>query len=96
MHTNYAKPLVVLFTVIGLSGCGHHNSMMMHEENRNLAMQALEAAKAAERSAQTARTIASEASYNAQQAQETANSALQCCNNNSMKIDRMFEKTMMK
>lgn len=40
--------------------------------------------------------IASEAAYAAQQAQATADAALECCNNNSQKLDRMFEKAMMK
>ncbi len=40
--------------------------------------------------------IASEAAYTAQQAQGTADAALECCNANSQKLDRMFEKAMMK
>jgi hypothetical protein len=40
--------------------------------------------------------IASEAAYAAQQAQATADAALECCNTNSQKLDRMFEKAMMK
>ena len=43
-----------------------------------------------------ARQIASDASYAASQAQATADSALECCNQNSQKLDRMFEKAMMK
>ena len=43
-----------------------------------------------------AREMASEAAYAAQQAQSTADAALECCNQNSQKLDRMFEKAMMK
>ena len=43
-----------------------------------------------------ARQIASDASYAASQAQATADSAFECCNQNSQKLDRMFEKAMMK
>ena len=46
--------------------------------------------------ATNAREIASEAAYAAQQAQSTADAALECCNQNSQKLDRMFEKAMMK
>ena len=43
-----------------------------------------------------ARQMASDASYAASQAQSTADAALECCNQNSQKLDRMFEKAMMK
>ena len=43
-----------------------------------------------------ARQIASDAAYAASQAQSTADAALECCNQNSQKLDRMFEKAMMK
>ena len=46
--------------------------------------------------ATNAREIASEAAYAAEQAQKTADSAMECCNDNSQKLDRMFEKAMMK
>ena len=46
--------------------------------------------------ATNAREMASEAAYAAQQAQSTADAALECCNQNSQKLDRMFEKAMMK
>ena len=46
--------------------------------------------------ATNAREIASEAAYAAQQAQSTADAALECCNQNSQKLDSMFENAMMK
>ena len=46
--------------------------------------------------AQTAHTVASEAAYAADQAQKDAQAALACCNDNSSRLDRMFEKAMMK
>lgn len=46
--------------------------------------------------AQNAHTVASEASYAAEQATKTGQAALACCNENSSRLDRMFEKAMMK
>ena len=46
--------------------------------------------------ATNAHEMASEASYAAGQAQNTADAAMECCNQNSQKLDRMFEKAMMK
>ncbi len=57
---------------------------------------AMERANDAYNLAQTAHQIASEAAYAADQAQRDAHAALQCCNENASKLDRMFEKAMMK
>jgi hypothetical protein len=46
--------------------------------------------------AQNAHTVGSEASYAAEQATKNAQAALACCNENSSRLDRMFEKAMMK
>jgi hypothetical protein len=46
--------------------------------------------------AQNAHTVASEAAYNADKATQTAQTALECCNENTSRLDRMFEKAMMK
>ena len=46
--------------------------------------------------AQNAHTVASEASYASEQATKNATAALECCNANSARMDKMFEKAMMK
>lgn len=46
--------------------------------------------------AQNAHTVASEASFAADKASKDAQAALACCNENSSRLDRMFEKAMMK
>jgi hypothetical protein len=46
--------------------------------------------------AQNAHTVASEASYASEQATKNATAALECCNANSSRMDKMFEKAMMK
>jgi hypothetical protein len=59
-------------------------------------MSAMERANDAYNLAQTAHSLASEAAYAADQAQRDAQAALQCCNENASKLDRMFEKAMTK
>lgn len=46
--------------------------------------------------AQNAHTVGSEAAYAADQAQKDAQAALACCNENTSRLDRMFEKAMKK
>lgn len=46
--------------------------------------------------AQNAHTIASEAAYAADKASKDAQAALACCNENSRRLDTMFEKAMQK
>ena len=46
--------------------------------------------------ANNAHSVASEAAYAASQAQADATAALNCCNDNAARMDRMFEKAMMK
>jgi hypothetical protein len=46
--------------------------------------------------AQNAHTVGSEAAYAADQATRSSQAALACCNENSSRLDRMFEKAMMK
>ena len=46
--------------------------------------------------AQNAHTVASEAAFAADKASKDAQAALQCCNENSRRLDKMFEKAMQK
>ena len=64
--------------------------------DNSVADAALAKAQDAYNLATNAHEMASEASYAAGQAQNTADAAMECCNQNSQKLDRMFEKAMMK
>ena len=64
--------------------------------DNSVAEAALAKAQDAYNLATNAHEMASEASYAAGQAQNTADAAMECCNENSQKLDRMFEKAMMK
>jgi len=66
------------------------------EKAQSTANAALAEAQAASSAANNAFTIASEASYAASQAQADATAALECCNDNAARLDRMFEKAMVK
>ncbi|MBT8446703.1 MAG: hypothetical protein KJO38_06125 [Gammaproteobacteria bacterium] len=57
---------------------------------------ALSEARTAAGAANNALNVASEAAEAARQAQSTADAALSCCNENSDKIERMFEQAMRK
>lgn len=46
--------------------------------------------------AQNAHTVASEAAFAADKASKDAQAALECCNENSRRLDKMFEKAMQK
>ncbi len=57
---------------------------------------ALAEARSASATANNALTVAGEANVTALNAQKTATAALECCNDNTARLDRMFEKAMMK
>ena len=86
--------ITLLAASIGLiGGCADTAQL---EEVRSMASAAQAKADDAYNLAQIANTTASEASYAAQQAEATATAALECCNSNSSKLDRMFQKAMQK
>ncbi len=84
----------VLALSIGLvGGCGGLETTATSDAPE---MSAMERANDAYNLAQSAHSLASEAAYAADQAQRDAQAALQCCNENASKLDRMFEKAMTK
>ncbi len=87
------KVSVLALSLAMLGGCA---DMTQLDEVKATAAAAMAKANDAYNLASTGHGIASEAAYAAQQAQATANAALECCNDNSQKLDRMFEKAMMK
>ena len=93
MQSNIIKVTVLALSLGMLGGCA---DMTQIEEAKAAAAAAMDKATDAYNLAQSSHTIASEAAYSAQQAQSTAEAALECCNANSSKLDRMFQKAMMK
>ena len=86
--------IFALALILGFAGgCA---DMVAVEKAQSTANAALAEAQAASSAANNAFTIASEASYAASQAQADATAALECCNDNAARLDRMFEKAMVK
>ena len=86
--------IFALALVLGFSGgCA---DMTQIDAIKATADAALAEAKHASSQANNAMNVASEAAYAASQAQADATAALECCNDNSARLDRMFEKAMMK
>ena len=93
MQSKIIKVSVLALSLGMLGGCA---DMTQIDAAKAEAAAAMAKATEAYNLAALGHGIASEAAYTAQQAQSTANSALECCNANSQKLDRMFEKAMMK
>ena len=93
MQTKLLKIAVVAISMGLVGGCA---DMTQVEAAKAAADAAMERANDAYNLAQNAHTVASEASYAADQAQKDAQAALACCNDNASKLDRMFQKAMMK
>ena len=94
MKTKFVK-ISALALALGLvAGCGVTQEQL--DEVRSTAETALSEAKSAQNRANNAHTVASEAAFAASEAQKSVQTALKCCNENSDRLDRMFEKAMMK
>lgn len=93
MQSKIVKVSLLAISLSMLGGCVTSEQL---EEVKASASAANAKATDAYNLAQIANTTASEAAYAAEQAQSTAESALECCNANSQKLDRMFQKAMMK
>ena len=88
--------IAALVCSVGLmAGCATVTQQQL-DEVRAVANNALSEARSATERANNAHTVASDAAYAASEAQKKADAALQCCNDNSDKIDRMFQKAMRK
>ena len=85
----FALALVLGFT----GGCATTEQLNAIQASADAAMAE---AQAASGQANNAFNVASEAAYAASQAQADATAALECCNDNAARLDRMFEKAMMK
>ena len=93
MQNKMIKVSVLALSLAMLGGCA---DIAQVEEAKAAAAEAMAAANDAYQLAQSASINATEAGYAASKAQETADAALACCNDNSSKLDRMFEKAMAK
>ncbi len=97
MKAKIIKISVLALSFAMLGGCGNMQTMQADINAANAAAAAAMAkANEAYNMAAKSHGIASEAALAASKAQATADAGLECCNANSMKIDRMFEKAMMK
>lgn len=93
MQSNILKVTLLAVSMGLIGGCADTAKMA---EVESMASAAMEKANDAYSLAQTANTTASEAAYAASEANDKATAALECCNANSQKLDRMFQKAMMK
>jgi hypothetical protein len=93
MQAKLTKIIALAFVLTLASGCAGTEQLNAIQATAD---RALADAQAAQVSANNALTIASEAGYAASRAQADATAALECCNDNAARMDRMFEKAMMK
>ena len=93
MQAKLTKIIALAFVLTLASGCAGTEQLNAIQATAD---RALADAQAAQVSANNALTIASEAVYAAPRAQADATAALECCNDNAARMDRMFEKAMMK
>ena len=86
-----AATLAMVFGL--LSGCATTEQIAQAQATAD---RALAAANNAQSRADNALSTANDALDAARTAQSAAETALECCNDNSSKLDRRFEKAMMK
>ena len=93
MQTKLIKISILALSIGLLGGCADTTQIDAVKATADAAM-----AKAndAYNLAQNAHTVASEAAYAADKASKDAQAALACCNENSKRLDKMFEKAMQK
>ena len=96
-----AASLVSLFLILGgCAGCVTTEQLAevraIAENAQSAANSAQSAADSASSAADSAMSTANSAMDAAQSAQSAADAANACCNENSSKLDRMFEKAMQK
>ncbi len=95
MQTKLVKITLIAASVAMLGGCATVTSEQLAEV-RSIATSAAADANQAMGQANNALQVANEANITALDAQRSAELALECCNENSAKLDRMFQKAMMK
>ena len=93
MQAKLTKIIALAFVLTLAGGCATTEQLKAVQASADAAMAE---AQSATGQATNALSVASEAAYAASQAQADATAALECCNDNSARMDRMFEKAMMK
>ncbi len=97
MQSKIIKVSVLALSLAMVGGCADMKKMSSDIEAANAAAAAaMSKATDAYNLASKGHGIASEAALAAAKAQASADAGLECCNDNAAKIDRMFEKAMMK
>ena len=97
MKTKTIQISIIALSLVVLAGCGNMKQMQASIDSANAAASAaMSKASDAYNLAILNKNSAFEANTAAASAQATADEALACCTANSDKIDRMFEKAMMK
>ena len=92
MQAKLTKIIALAFVLTLASGCATTEQLNAVQASADAAMAE---ARNATGVANNAHTVESEAAYAASQAQADAIAALNCCNDNAARMDRMFEKAMM-
>lgn len=95
MQTKLIKTTLLATSIALLGGCSTITVEQLNEV-RAMASSAASDANQAMGQANNALAVANEANITAIEAQKTSELALECCNANSAKLDRMFQKAMMK
>ncbi len=95
MQTRLIKVAIIAATLAITGGCATITPEQLAEV-KAIAMSAAGDANQAMGTANNALAVANEANLTALEAQGTSELALECCNANSTKLDRMFQKAMMK
>lgn len=93
MQTKIIKASILAISIGLVGGCADTTQLEAVKATANAAMAR---ADDAYNLAQNAHTVASEAAYAADKASKDAQAALACCNENSARLDKMFEKAMAK
>jgi len=93
MQTKFIKISILALSMGLIGGCADTTQIDAVKATADAAM-----AKATDayNLAQNAHTVASEAAYAADKASKDAQAALACCNENSRRLDKMFEQAMQK
>ena len=93
MQTKLIKVSILALSMGLVGGCA---DVAQVEAAKAAADAAMARANDAYNLAQNAHTVASEAAFAADKASKDAQAGLNCCNENSARMDKMFEKAMQK
>ena len=93
MKSTLIKASILATAVILLNGCASTEQLA---EIRSIAESAQSSANSAQSTAGNALSVANQALDAARSAKSAADAAMACCNENTSRLDRMFEKAMQK